>query len=93
MSESGFGDDIVLNYSMTVSIARALIEAGMLSTADLASACRTTAEYLSDDGVRRHLLAFAETLEEAGAGAECLLAPSWTPEVVAGGKDDGNASD
>ncbi len=88
MSEPGFSDYIVLNYSMTVGNARALIEAGMLSAADLASAYRTTAEYLSDDGVRRHLLAFADTLEEAGT--ERLLAPGWTPEVVPGGKDDGD---
>ena len=90
MSEPGFGDDIVLNYSMIVSLARALIDAGMLSAADLASACRTTAENMPDDGVRRHLLAFAETLEEAEACADRLLAPGWTPEVVAGGKDDGD---
>ena len=88
MSEPGFGDYIVLNCSMIVSLARALIDAGMLSVADLASACRTTAESMSDDGARRHLLAFAETLEEAGA--EHLLAPGWTPEVVAGGKDGGD---
>ncbi len=88
MSKPGFGDYIVLNYSMIVSLAFALIDAGMLSAADLASACRTTAENMPDDGARRHLLAFADTLEEAGT--ERLLAPGWTPEVVLGGKDDGD---
>ncbi len=34
-------------------------------------------------------LAFAETLEQAEACAERLLAPGWTPEVVPGGKDGG----
>jgi hypothetical protein len=90
MSESGFGTYIGLNCSMIVSLARALIDTGMLSAADFASACRTTAENMPDDGVRRHLLAFAETLEEAEARADRLLAPSWTPKVVPGGKDDGN---
>ncbi len=90
MSEPGFGTYIVLHYAMIVSLAFALIDAGMLSAADLASACRTTAENMSDDGARTHLLAFAETLEEAEARADRLLAPGWTPEVVAGGKDDGD---
>ncbi len=91
MSESGFGDNIVLNYSMTVSLVFALIGAGVLSATDMASACRTTAENMPDDGARTHLLAFAETLEEAEACADRLLAPGWTPEVVRGGKDDGDA--
>ncbi len=90
MSEPGFGTYIVLHYAMIVSLARALIDTGMLSAADLASACRTTAENMSDDdGVRRHLLAFAESLEKAEARAERPLAPGWTPEVVPGGKDGG----
>ncbi len=91
MSEPGFGDYIVLNYSMTVSLVFALIGAGVLSATDMASACRTTAENMPDDGVRTHLLAFAEALEEAEACAERLPAPPWTPEVVRGGKDDGDA--
>ncbi len=92
MSEPGFGTYIGLNYSMIVSLARALVGAGMLHRSDIAAACRTTAENMSDDdGVRTHLLAFAETLEETEAGAERLLTPGWTPEVVRGGKDDGDA--
>jgi hypothetical protein len=35
------------------------------------------------------LLAFAERWEAAEAGADRLLAPGWTPEVVPGGKDGG----
>ena len=89
MSEPGFGDYIVLNYSMIVSLALALVGAEALSASDMASACRTTAENMSPDGARTHLLAFAETLEEAEACAERLPAPGWTPEVVAGGKDGG----
>ena len=89
MAEPGYGDCIGLHYAMIVSLARALIDTGMLSAADLASACRTTAESMSDDGVRTHLLAFAETLEEAEAGAERLPAPGWTPEVIPGGTDGG----
>ncbi len=88
MSKLGFGDYIVLHYAMIVSLARALIGAGALSATDMASACRTTAENMSPDGARTHLLAFAETLEEAGA--ERLPAPGWTPEVVPGGKDGGD---
>ncbi len=89
MSEPGFGTYIVLHYAMIVSLARALIGAGMLDRSDIAAACRTTAENMSPDGARTHLLAFAESLEEAEAGAERLLAPGWTPEVVPGGKDGG----
>ena len=92
MAEPGFGDYIALNYSMIVSLARALIGTGVLDPSDIAAACRTTAENMPDDGVRTHLLAFAESLEEAEAPAERLLAPGWTPEVVRGGKDDGNGS-
>ncbi len=44
MSEASLGTYIGLNYSMIVSLAFALIGAGMLSASDLASACRTTAE-------------------------------------------------
>ncbi len=88
MSEPGFSDYIALNYTMTVCIARALIDAGMLSAADLASAYRTAAESLPNELVVSELRTLAEILEEAGA--ERLLAPGWTPEVVAGGKDDGN---
>ncbi len=87
MSESGYGDYIALNYAMTVSIARALIEAGMLSTADLASAYRTTAESFPNELAASELRAFSESLE--AAGAERPLAPGWTPEVVPGGKDGG----
>ncbi len=91
MAEPGFGDYIVLNYAMIVSLARALIDTGMLDRWDIAAACRTTAENMCpNDGVRTHLLAFAETLEEAEAGAERLPAPGWMPEVVRGGKDDGD---
>ncbi len=90
MSEPGFGDYIVLNTSMIVSLARALIVAGVLDPSDIAAACRTSAENMSADGTRTHLLAFAERWEEAEARAERLLAPGWTPEVVRGGKDDGD---
>ncbi len=90
MAEPGYGDCIGLHCATIVSLARALIGAGMLHRSDIAAACRTTAENMSDDdGVRRHLLAFAETLEESPAGADRLLAPGWTPEVVSGGKVGG----
>ena len=91
MAKLGYGDYSVLQYAMNVSLARALIDTGMLHRSDIAAACRTTAENMSDDdGVRRHLLAFAEGLEESQAGADRLLAPGWTPEVIPGGKDDGD---
>ena len=89
MPETEFGDYIVGNYATIVSVARALICAGALDPSDIAAACRTTAESMSDGGARTHLLAFAERWEAAEAGAERLLAPGWTPEVVAGGKDGG----
>ena len=92
MSKLEFSDYIILQYAMIVSLARALIDTGMLHRSDIAAACRTTAENMSDDdGVRRHLLAFAEGLEAAEAGADRLLAPGWTPEVVSGGKNGGDA--
>ncbi len=89
MPEPGFGDYIVLSYAMIVSLARALIGTGILDPSDIAAACRTTAEGMSPDGTCTRLLAFAETLEEAEAGAERPLAPGWAPEVVPGGKDGG----
>ncbi len=90
MSKLGYGDYIVLHYAMILSLARALIDTGILHRSHIAAACRTTAENMSDDdGVRRHLLAFAEGLEESQASAERLLAPGWTPEVIPGGKDGG----
>ena len=89
MSEPGFGTYIGLNYSMIQSLAYALIDTGMLSAADLASACRTTAESLPNELLASDLRAFADSLEKAEAGAERLPAPGWTPEVVSGGKDGG----
>ncbi len=88
MSKLESGDHVVLQYATIMSLARALIDTGMLHRSDIAAACRTTAENMSDDdGVRRHLLAFAEGLEESQAGADRLLAPGWKPEVIPGGKD------
>ena len=89
MSEPGSGTYVGLNYSMIQSLVCALIDAGMLSAADLASACRTTAESLPNELVASELRAFAESLEEAEAGAEGLLAAGWTPEVIPSGKDGG----
>ncbi len=89
MSEPSLGEYIVVNYAIVVSLAHALIAAGGLDPSDVAAACRTTAENMSDGGARTHLLAFAERWEAAEAGAEHLPAPGWTPEVVAGGKDGG----
>ena len=90
MSETEFGDYIVLNTSMIVSLAHALIAAGALHPSDIATAYRTTAENMSpDDRVRTELLAFAERWDEAEAGAERALAPGWTPEVVPGSEDGG----
>ena len=90
MSELSLGDYIVLNTSMIVSLAHALIGAGILDPSDIAAACRSTAETISNDVVESHLLAFAERWEEAEARAERLLASGWTPQVVRGGKDDGD---
>ncbi len=91
MSEPGFGDYIVLNHATTVSLARALIDAGVLDPSDIAAACRTTAESMSSNEVTASgLRAFAESLEEAEAGAKRLPAPGWTPEMVPGGRDDGD---
>ena len=93
MSETEFGDYIVLNTSMIVSLAHALIAAGALDPSDIAAANRTTTENMSPgDRVRTELLAFAERWEEAEASAERSLAPGWMPEVVRGGKDGGNTS-
>ena len=93
MSESGFSDYIALNYSMIVSLVFALIGARVLDPSDIAAACRSSAETTSNELVESRLLAFAARWEEAEAGAERLLAPGWTPEVIPGGKDGGNTSD
>ncbi len=94
MSEPGFGSVIGLNYSMIHSLVCALIGAGLLDPSDIAAACRATAEDMSPDGfVHNRLLASAERWEAVEARAERPLAPGWTPEVVPGGKDGGDASD
>ncbi len=91
MSEPGFGDYIGLNYSMIVSLVFALIDAGVLDPSDIAAACRSSAETTSNEVVESHLLAFAERWGKAEARADRLLAPGWTPEVIAGGKDGGDS--
>ena len=90
MSEPGFGTYIGLNYSMIQSLVCALVDARVLDPSDIAAAYRSTAETISNDVVESHLLAFAERWEEAEARAERLLASGWTPQVVRGGKDDGD---
>ncbi len=89
MSEPGFGTYIGLNYSMIVSLARALVGAGVLDPSDIAAAYRSAAETISNELVESELRAFAESLEESEAGAERLHAPGWRPEVIRGGKDGG----
>ncbi len=89
MSEPEFATYIGLNYSMTHSLVCALVSARVLDPSDIAAACRSTAETVSNEVIESHLRAFAETLEKAEAGAERLPAPGWTPEVVPGGKDGG----
>ena len=89
MSEPGFSDYIGLNYSMIVSLVFALIDAEILDPSDIAAACRSTAETVSNELVESRLLAFAARWEAAEARAERLPAPGWTPEVVPGGKDEG----
>ncbi len=75
---------------MIQSLACALIATGGLDPSDTAAAYRNSAEAASNEIVASELLAFAASWEEAGARAERLLAPGWTPAVVAGGKDDGD---
>ena len=89
MPEPGFGTYISPNYSMIQSLVCALVSAGVLDPSDIAAAYRSTAETISNEVVESHLLAFAERWEAAEAGADRLLAPGWTPEVVPGGKDGG----
>ncbi len=89
MAEPKFSDYISLNIAMIQSLVCALIGAGALDPSDIAAAYRSTAEAVSNELVASELRAFAENLEEAGAGAGRLLAPGWTPEVVPGGKDGG----
>ncbi len=91
MSEPGFGTYIGLNHSMIRSLACTLIAAGVLDPSDIAAAYRSAADLFVDELTASKLQAFAEGLEEAEARAERLPAPGWTPEVVRGGKDDGDA--
>ncbi len=93
MSEPGFSDYIGLNYAMNHSLVCALVGAGVLDPSDIAGACRSTAETVSNELVESRLLAFAERWEAAEAGAERSLAPGWTPKVVPGGKDGGDGGD
>ncbi len=90
MSEPGFGDYIGLNYSIIHSLVCALVNAAILDPSDIAAAYRSTAETISNEIIESHLLALAERWEKAEAGAERLLAPGWTPEVIPGGKDGGD---
>ena len=89
MSEPGFSDYIGLNYAMNHTLVCALVGARVLDPSDIAGACRSTAETVSNEVIESHLRAFAETLEKAEAGAERLFAPGWKPEVIPGGKDGG----
>ncbi len=91
MSEPGFGDYIALNTAMIQCLACTLIAAGVLDRSDIAAAYRSTAELLPNELVASELRGRAESLEAAEAHAERLPAPGWTPEVVPGGKDGGDA--
>ena len=91
MSEPGIGTYIGLNHSMIQSLVFALIGPRVLDPSDIAAACRSNAETISSEVVESHLRALAERWEAAEAGAERLPAPGWTPEVVPGGKDGGDA--
>ncbi len=85
MSEPGFGAHIALNTTVIQCLACALIAAGILDPSDFAAVYRNAAEMASSELVESELLAFAESFGR-------MLAPGWTPEVVAGGKDGGNTS-
>ncbi len=88
MAEPKLSDYISLNIVMNQSLVCALIGAEVLDPSDIAATYRNSAEALPNEVVASELRAFAERWEavEAHAG---LLAPGWTPEVVAGGKDGG----
>ncbi len=92
MFEPGLGDYISLNTTMIQCLACTLIAAEILDPSDIAAAYRGAAATVSNEIVASELRAFAESLEEAEARAERPLAPGWTPEVVRGGKDDGEGS-
>ncbi len=85
MSEPGIGDYVSLNTTMIQCLACTLIAAEILDASDLAAVYRRAAEIASNELVASELLAFAESF-----GQE--LAPGWTPEVLAGGKDEGEGS-
>ena len=91
MAEPKLSDYISLNIVMIQCLASMLIAAGVLDPSDIAAAYRGAAETVSNEIVESELRAFAESLEQAEARAERLLAPGWTPEVVPGGKDEGSA--
>ncbi len=89
MSLSSFGPVMFADHCILESLVFALIGADVIAPSEIAKACRRTAEdALPGDGSAR-LLAFAKSLEDAEAGAECGPAPRWTPEVVPGGKAGG----
>ncbi len=54
-----------------------------LDPSDIAAVYRRVAELASSELDESELLAFAESFGR-------VLAPGWTPEVVAGGKDAGD---
>jgi hypothetical protein len=74
---------------MIQSLAVALIGAGALDPADIAAACRETAGYMQRDCVSAELLDFAEIMERPAEALKRGLEPSWTPEVIEGGKAGG----
>ncbi len=83
MAEPKLSDYISLNTVMIQCLACTLIATGALDSSDIAAAYRSAAESASNENVASELRAFAESFGR-------VLAPGWTPEVVAGGKDDGD---
>ena len=86
MTEPTYGDFIAYIHAIVMSLALALIAAGVLTRFEFAAACRRTAEGMESGYVRSNVLKFAESIEAAGVDGE--PAPLWTPEVIPGGKGE-----
>ena len=81
MAEPNLGDYIVVNRALILALA-GLLEALDMVTPDETAAVFRLASENCDGAAKESLLALADNWDKD-------LEPPWTPEVVAGGKDDG----
>jgi len=82
MSELGFDTYIIVNRALIVALARMLEALDMVAPDETAAIFRLASESC-DGAAKDSLLALADNWDKDRD-------PSWTPEVIRGGKDDGD---